>query len=322
MEKYLFEVGQQLADVFYNQENIKPLNQNKMKEIHLIPTDRPSRLHFDGKLFLSPNYQDSKTINSTVEGRNIYITSDEEIKEGDWGLSKLNEVILFGRSYNEKFYNKIILTTDQDLIADGVQAIDDTFLEWFVKNPSCEEFEVEKKSYIEIKEISYEGDFQNIEYVNYKIIIPQGDVNFFQITVNAFEKSMNLNLEYIEEPKYSEDEFETQSRIINKVWDEEAKQETLEEAAENYSQGWGENDDVKSFIAGAKWQAKSMRWVSVKDELPNVNQYVIIYDGISVKDFYYFNNLKEFRSFYEGNGIEPKNENVTHWMPLPQPPIA
>jgi len=32
MEKYLFEVGQQLADVFYNQENIKPLNQNRMKQ--------------------------------------------------------------------------------------------------------------------------------------------------------------------------------------------------------------------------------------------------------------------------------------------------
>jgi hypothetical protein len=32
MKKYLFEVGQQLADVFYNQENIKTLNQNRMKQ--------------------------------------------------------------------------------------------------------------------------------------------------------------------------------------------------------------------------------------------------------------------------------------------------
>ena len=37
---------------------------------------------------------------------------------------------------------KIILTTDQNLIADGVQSIDDNFLEWFVKNPSCEEIEI------------------------------------------------------------------------------------------------------------------------------------------------------------------------------------
>ena len=65
-----------------------------------------------------------------------------------------------------------------------------------------------------------------------------------------------------------------------------------------------------------------MRWISVQEELPIVNQNVIIFDGVSVKDFYYFNNLGEFRSFYEEEGIQPKNENVTHWMPLPVPPIA
>lgn len=32
----------------------------------------------------------------------------------------------------------------------------------------------------------------------------------------------------------------------------------LEEAAEKYSQGWGENDDVKSFIAGGDYMAKNM----------------------------------------------------------------
>jgi hypothetical protein len=32
------------------------------------------------------------------------------------------------------------------------------------------------------------------------------------------------------------------------------KQETLEEAAKNYSKGWGEYDDKKAFIAGVKWQ--------------------------------------------------------------------
>lgn len=36
------------------------------------------------------------------------------------------------------------------------------------------------------------------------------------------------------------------------------KQETLEEAAATYACGWGENDDEKSFIAGAKWQAERM----------------------------------------------------------------
>lgn len=39
---------------------------------------------------------------------------------------------------------KIILTTDPILIADGVQPIDDEFLQWFVQNPNCEEVEVER----------------------------------------------------------------------------------------------------------------------------------------------------------------------------------
>jgi hypothetical protein len=36
------------------------------------------------------------------------------------------------------YYRKVVLTTDQKLIKDGVQAIDDEFLDWLVKNPSCE----------------------------------------------------------------------------------------------------------------------------------------------------------------------------------------
>jgi hypothetical protein len=36
------------------------------------------------------------------------------------------------------------------------------------------------------------------------------------------------------------------------------KKETLKEAAKNYSEGWGKNDDIKSFIAGAEWQAERM----------------------------------------------------------------
>ena len=38
----------------------------------------------------------------------------------------------------------------------------------------------------------------------------------------------------------------------------EAK-ETLEEAADNYSNGWGQEDDKTSFIAGAKWQLEQLQ---------------------------------------------------------------
>lgn len=60
---------------------------------------------------------------------NIYITSDEEIKEGDWyyDTKDLESLVpIYQRSQDLKFYSgckKIILTTDVDLIANGVQTI-------------------------------------------------------------------------------------------------------------------------------------------------------------------------------------------------------
>ena len=101
-----------------------------MKNIHLIPTDKPSRLFYNvGGALLFTNYEN-------YNGVHIYITSDEEIKDGDW--IKWGEAIYKANKKYMPPFKKIILTTDQDLIKDGVQAIDDEFLEWFVKNPSCE----------------------------------------------------------------------------------------------------------------------------------------------------------------------------------------
>jgi hypothetical protein len=124
-----------------------------MKNVYLLPTDKPSRIGYltkKGKevfnhlvLFdrMMPIILDS-------ENQNIYITSDEEIKEGDWYyLPRTNSVhkCIEATELNlERRLGvaKIILTTDQELIKDGVQAIDDEFLEWFVKNSNCEWVEV------------------------------------------------------------------------------------------------------------------------------------------------------------------------------------
>jgi hypothetical protein len=114
-----------------------------MKNIHILPTDKPSRLWVNnllqGKLELSEEVLPFNT------AQNINITNDSEIKEGDWVLFKNNWIKKCNNEEEAEIYNnddrifKIILTTDQDLIKDGVQAIDNEFLEWFVKNPSCEE---------------------------------------------------------------------------------------------------------------------------------------------------------------------------------------
>ena len=45
----------------------------------------------------------------------LYITSDEEIKESDYGLSTLNKIVLIGKLYDKSLYKKIIATTDKSL---------------------------------------------------------------------------------------------------------------------------------------------------------------------------------------------------------------
>jgi hypothetical protein len=131
-----------------------------MKNIFLIPTESSSRLHYYdhmSNLGLSKDYLQWK------QGRNIYITSNEKPNLKDWFY--LDDAGLIAKYIDIEPVNeakKIILTTDQDLIADGVQAIDDEFLEWFVKNPSCEEVA------IDFSLVS--GSFK------YKIIIPSSEI--------------------------------------------------------------------------------------------------------------------------------------------------
>ena len=129
------------------------------------------------------------------------------------------------------YCKKIILTTDVDLIKDGVQSIPDDFLEWFVKNSSCEEVEVGK-----IK--NYKGNYFDCFHT-------QGQCDCGLSTCKQM--------------------FFTYKIIIPK---EEPKQETLEEAAERWvfdtnGHKWSNNDDTagdnyNSFIKGAKWQQERM----------------------------------------------------------------
>ena len=160
-----------------------------MKNVFLLPTDKPSRLVKNDKNLLKLCIQTlplDKEINCFPQ--NIYITSDEEIKDGKYGLSKLNEIIKFHSGYDYRYYAKIILTTDQDLINDGVQVIDDEFLEWYVKNPSCEEVDIVNKGRIGI----FSDGTSGIVYNEYKIIIPKEDVKQEQDRNKFSEEDMLL----------------------------------------------------------------------------------------------------------------------------------
>ncbi len=112
-----------------------------MKNIHVIKKNSWEKLGVDA-------YRKSAIQRAILEyliSVNIYITSDEKINyDNEQWLLIIDDFETYvhkhkGDNLPTTYHKKIILTTDQDLIKDGVQSIDDEFLEWFVKNPECEE---------------------------------------------------------------------------------------------------------------------------------------------------------------------------------------
>jgi len=143
-----------------------------MKNMHVILTDKPSRLYINSNKNLVVTKLDYGY--PPCRNVNIYITSDKEIKEGDYfiGFAVTNKkpYISCASEYKERKEEKgkIILTTDIELIKNGVQAIDDEFLEWFVKNPNFEYVDTEL-----IQSNPLKGFIWNYEY---KIIIPKEEL--------------------------------------------------------------------------------------------------------------------------------------------------
>jgi hypothetical protein len=208
-----------------------------MKNIHVLPTDKPSRLYLTTHEYI---FEEGYSLSTDeCENKNIYITSDEEIKEGDWYISILeNEVYkatketqnimrvanLIGTTSYKQSHFKIILTTDQDLIKDGVWGIEDGFLEWFVKNPTCD--------YVELK--------------GYAIILPGESCDCDKMCSECEPKQETLT--YTEAAKKEE-------RIFNSTM--MSKQETLEEASDR-AYSCGLFSTKTAFIAGAKWKQEKM----------------------------------------------------------------
>jgi hypothetical protein len=157
-----------------------------MKNIHVLGTDKPTFLHKSTKTGIL--MKSSACINDMkqAQGMNIYITSDEIVTKYSNGLYFIDiytntrhifspiyinkDTIAFGKFHTYMndggMCKKIILTTDQDLIKNGVQAIDDEFLEWFVKNPSCEKIRTYLTKVLQSGNPTFYKD-------DYRIIIPK-----------------------------------------------------------------------------------------------------------------------------------------------------
>lgn len=230
-----------------------------MKNIHVLPTDKPSRLiksQDNDFIFLNTDAPNWFEINFKTTKQNIYITSDEEI-ENCWFVNLTNNEIGYIKNNIgiQKNSKKIILTTDQDLIKDGVQAIDDEFLEWFVKNPSCEWVETERLE--DGKYIDRFADGSVVEgiYENYKIILPKEEALY---DYGWCKGNVIFPKEYPGE--YDDTQAKQVSQLANNL-----KQETLEQVAKRILHKNEVADEdmilsctfpntIKSMVEMAEWQ--------------------------------------------------------------------
>ena len=270
-----------------------------MKNLFLFPTDKPSKLYFHNLNnrfgFSTPEPMAFFGSGSWAEGRNIYIISDEEIKVGDsiidLDIKKTLKAdkfrVITSKQSQCWYYKKIILSTDQDLIKDGVQAIDDEFLEWFVKNPSCERVETV------FNNRGITGAEKILKtFGEYKIIIPKEETNGC------------IGSNGVSDPK------------LNEVQLNQPKQETLEEVAKK----WNDNQTklefgkphnashrIKAFIAGyetAKQQMYSQeevieftKWKNNNTIRVDLDGYKLLGDSMDLKS----HTLKELLEIFKKN---------------------
>jgi hypothetical protein len=175
-----------------------------MKNIHLAPTSQPIQLITYEELLILKK-ESTKTVREVFQ--HVYITINEKPKDKDWVIEhntskKLpyigkcfypendgtvtDEVLkreLLSVNYeghystlaHEGNCKKIVLTNDARLIKDGVQEIDNTFLNWLAENPTCEYVEVTQS--FNPKETVY-----GINTSPYKIVLPKG-ISYIDTTI-------------------------------------------------------------------------------------------------------------------------------------------
>jgi hypothetical protein len=222
----------------------------KKRNLWVIPTDKPSRLVRNSENILKLCIQ---TLPIDVEihcyPQNIYITNSDEIKEGDYcihgnrlhkHLGKKCLDVLTNKEYTQStlinkdsVFKKIILTTDKDLIKDGVEAIDDEFLEWFVKNPSCESVKfTDSKT---VKEHIWDGTNDGEIIWEKEIITPQKpkQETLEDVVVKRINDNVLLELHHSTCYSFAEIGAKWQQEQDKKMYSEEEVFNLIEKAIED-----------------------------------------------------------------------------------------
>ena len=254
-----------------------------MKNIHILPTDKARLYIHQGKL-----YDHKKTMHiadGTQIPQQITITSGNGDRVSEEGIHHIAGSWVFD-IINNKVYKtcvniisgedikKIILTTDQDLIKDGVQAIDAEFLEWFVKNPTCEEVEVQERQQFEPDKTKRENPLNGV-YYSYKLIIPKEEPKQETTLKELLLQLRNTPMTFVpkkEQKQHLIDMMRGDEELG--LYEEPKKETTLEEVAESEAfefkvdykpfeteldyREYAEFGFKKGFTAGAKYQSKRM----------------------------------------------------------------
>ena len=173
-----------------------------------------------------------------------YITSDEEIKKGDWCLS-LSDDESYEEIYRCKDVNlidiedrKIIITSDADLIADGIQAINYESLKWMVENQTCKTVE-----------IGIGGKDNTDMYVIILPTKPMGDL----------EERFKRDASMIVVPKdyYDQDSKDFEQASLTDFIDDETLEEFIDKV--DTPSDFDQFTFDEGIRVGAKWQAERIK---------------------------------------------------------------
>ena len=318
-----------------------------MKNIHILATDKPSRLHtYKGVLNLAAGEFVAPTIvKNDLINLNIYITNDEEIIEGDWIFNEEREpsVLQCIGQGSLRGWNKIILTTDQSLIQDGIQDIEDEFLEFFVKNPSCESvkwnaYPISPNGNIVATNRPYpfEGLISNFK-IQYEIIIPkevqctckEHDPYCCQLHGNCptcvkKEEPKQLNSEDFGLPKFGTKEFNDLASAFfggKPRLKEEPKQEKL-----TYTESAKKEERISNSIMMKRKQetveeAAERLWLDSTSQLTSKNSFIQgakwgqerMYSEEDLISFAHFYFREEFNSTMQ-NSNKSTDEILQDWF--------
>lgn len=219
-----------------------------MKNIHLLPTKEPSRLKkINDTVYLHED--DLFIFDGFRYNHNLYITNDEEIKDGDWFTDDNNSLKRSYKLSHVQFSTpkKIILTTDTKLIENGIQEIVLYYLKWFVKNPSCE--------FVETKLV-------NINNI-YEILLPKKEVlgEYDKICNPEINKQVEAEIKKLEEKATLEEDTLSKIKFVLSMGNEAQAIRLLEQYGElQAKQMFSKEDLEKAHFDGKVGRKQFKEW--------------------------------------------------------------